>query len=596
MRRPAPAAILLGSLSAFVAAVDLVRLFRPLPLLDPDPSWALPRLVLGLAVAAGTAIAGGAAAGAFHLWASRTRAAAAPTPALGLSGAVLAALAAAALLGGAAVRFAGLSRLPPSLWIDDLSLIAPSLSLAGSPADFANSIRPAPYGVAKPYGSVGVLYLEAFRASLRAFGTTIFGVRFLSAAAGVASIATAWWLGRALLPRGGAALAAILLSGLRWSLLMSRWGWNAIVLAPAVDVAAILLLRARSRKSAGLAAAAGLAAGLAAHLYLAGWVAAAALFLLAAWPLPREGRSRRPSPAIVSAYVAAFAIAVSPLFLFARGRVAPYFARASDHNVVREMRWAHSPMPAFAAAADSIAAPWFKPDPFSHHDLPGRTRLGWLLGIPVALGLARAFARPEAELSAFLLCHAAAALAASVAGGHAGVPNGYRFVYLAGAAAVAGASGLMILAGLVAPRLRRASALAVVGLAFVGGAFAVRDALFDWPARRETFDGFHGQDTLIARAALRWRRFGPVDLRHGLEHSSITVGAVLRYGLDPERGPDPAGPPSPSRSFRIAAPDAARAPGERAVERVRDAFGRDWAVVLGRRSASGTEPLSRPDA
>ena len=598
MRRPAPAAILLGLLSALVAGVDLVRLFRPLPLLDPDPGWALPRLVLGLAAIAGAAIAGGAAAGAFHLWAGRARAATAPLPALALSGPALAILLAAALLGGAAVRFADLERLPPSLWIDDLSLIAPSLALQGRAADFADAIRPAPFGVAKPYGSVGVLYLEAFRSALRAFGTTVFGVRFLSAAAGVASIATVFLLGRELLPRGGAALAALLFAGLRWSLLLSRWGWNAIVLAPAVDVAALLLLRARARRNPALAAAAGLAAGLAAHLYLAGWVAGAALLLLAIWPLGRERGPRRPSFVIAAAFAAAFALAAAPLFLFARGRVAPYFARASDHNVLREMRWARSPMPAFAAAADSLAAPWFKPDPFSHHDLPGRTRLGWLLGIPVALALARALARPEAELSAYLLANAAAALAASVVGGHAGVPNGYRFGYLADAAAIAATSGLILLAGLFPIRLRRAAALAALGLVLVNGALAVRDALLDWPARRETFDGFHGQDTLIARAALRWEAYGPVELEHGREHSPITVGAIRRYRLDPDPGPRPSpSPPPRARSFRLAPPGDAPSEGERAVEIVRDGFGRDWGVVLGRGGARTDRPAApRPAA
>jgi hypothetical protein len=50
-----------------------------------------------------------------------------------------------------------------------------------------------------------VLYLELFRVSLRELGTTILGVRFLSAAAGALSLLTAVLLGRALLPGGGGA-------------------------------------------------------------------------------------------------------------------------------------------------------------------------------------------------------------------------------------------------------------------------------------------------------------------------------------------------------------------------------------------------------
>ena len=196
MRRPAVSASFIGCLAAFVAGVHLFRFFRPLPLLDPDPTWAIPRLVLGLAAVGGTALAGGFFAGSFFLWATRSRTSVHPVPRLELSRSASAGMAAAALIVGTVLRFVALDRLPPSLWVDDLSLISPALALRGVPADFSDSIRPAPFGVAKPYGSVGVLYLEAFRASLRAFGTNVFGLRFLAAAAGVASIGTAFLLGR----------------------------------------------------------------------------------------------------------------------------------------------------------------------------------------------------------------------------------------------------------------------------------------------------------------------------------------------------------------------------------------------------------------
>src|SRR5207244_11023360 len=108
------------------------------------------------------------------------------------------AVAAGAIGLGTLARFVSLERLPPSLWIDDVSLISPALELRGAPSDFTNAIRPAPYGVPKVYGSVGVLYLELYRGALLLFGTTVFGVRFVSAAAGVASLVTALLLGRAL--------------------------------------------------------------------------------------------------------------------------------------------------------------------------------------------------------------------------------------------------------------------------------------------------------------------------------------------------------------------------------------------------------------
>jgi hypothetical protein len=371
---------------------------------------------------------------------------------------------------------------------------------------------------------------------------------------------------------------------MRWHLLLSRWGWNAIVLAPMADAAALLLLAARRRKSPLLTVLAGLLAGLCAHIYLAAWVVAAALLLLAAWPR-EDGPAWRPAAATALLFAAGFAAAAAPIFFLREGREGAYFARPADHSVVAEMRYMHSPMPGFAAAADSLVAPWLKPDPYRHHDLPGRSRLGWILGPPVALALARALLRPREPFSAYLLTQGAAALAASVAGGHAGVPNGYRFGYLADVTAVAAAGGVLCTIALVPASARRTAAIAFVGLLSIQGALGARDVLSVWSERKETFDGFHGQDTVLARAALRWERYGPVVIAPGLAHSRLTTAAIIGYRLDPDL---PTGAPrvGGNRCFRIVGADAPLEPEERIVERARDAWGRSWGQVLGRRDCS----------
>ena len=350
----ARAAFIVGLTVAFVAAVGLVRWLRPLVLTDSDPAWILPRLLLGLFVVSGTVCAGGLAGAAFLL-SARSLAARLSLEPLPFSRLTLFGVVAAAMILGALARFASLETAPPSLWIDDVSLIAPALELKGAPSDFADAIRPAPYGVPKPYGSVGVLYLELYRGALVFFGTTVFGVRFLSAAAGVASLFTVLALGRALLPRGGGELAALVLAGFRWNLLLSRWGWNAVVLAPIADVAVLLLLRARRRDRLVLALAAGAVAGLGAHIYLAAWVVAAALLLLAAWPAAGESGAR-PRLRMALLFAAGFGCAAAPIFLFREGRVAPYFARASNHSLLAEIRYTHSAMPVFAAPWTPIIA------------------------------------------------------------------------------------------------------------------------------------------------------------------------------------------------------------------------------------------------
>ncbi len=571
---------LVGVAVGLAAGVELLRWVRAGVLADPEPSWAPARLVLGLAAAAGAAAAGIGAAALFSAW-GRTRCVSRPLEPLPFRRATLAALTLAAVLVGAALRFVALSRVPETLWIDDVSLISPALALSGSASDFADAIRPTPYGVARPYGSVGVLYLEGFRGLLRLAGTTVLGVRLPSALAGAASLVTAALLGRALLPAGGGMLAALILAGLRWHLILSRWAFVMILVAPIVDLATLALIAARRRRQPVLALAAGAVAGVGAHVYLSVWSAGAALALFALWPsAPEERLGKR--ILLAAAFAAGFAACAAPLFLFRENRTVAYFARTSDHNVVLEMKRARSLLPPAAAAAEALASPWFLPDPSPRHDLPGRRRLPWVLGIPVAIALGRALLRPAEPVSGLLLSHAAAFLASNVAGGQADLPNGSRFAYLASVAAVATAAGLMWLIGVTSTRRRRAGALAAVGVVAVSGVVGARDALTVWSERPETFRGFHGQDTLIGRAAARWDAYGSVSIAAGLGHSPVAVDEIRRYRLDPDL-PAPAISPLRFR-LRIVAPNDRRGASERIVERIADPRGRTWALVFARRA------------
>jgi len=579
----ARAAVLVGLATAFVVAVDLACALRPALLLDPERAWALARLLLGLGVAAAAGTAGAGAAALFFLGAG-TASSRRPLEALPLSRRALAAIAIGAFLAGSFLRLAALDRVPVPLWVDDISLAEPTLALTGTWSDFADTIRPAPYGVSKPFGTVGVLYLEVRRAAFKLAGVGVLGVRLPAALAGCASLVTAGLLGRALLPAGGGALAMLVLAGMRWQLILSRWGWVAMFLAPIADVAALLLLSARRSRSAAAAAVAGLVAGLGAHVYLSAWVVAAALGLLALWPGaagPWRSRAR-----LAGAFAAGFVVAAAPLFLFRQNRATPYFSRLSDHSVAIEMERARSPRPLLEATADALKAPWFLTDPVPINDIPGRARLGWILGVPVALALARSLRRPAEEISAFLLAHAACALAASVASGQAHSPNGFRFGYLTSVTAVAAAAGTLGLARAVPAAHRRAAALVAVGALTVGGAIGAREALVDWGESMVTFDFFHGPDTLVGRAAARWERYGTVRTDLSLVHSPITFGAVRGLRLAPWRRPgiEPDLPPGrPTPAFRISGTGVPGREGDRVVERIGDGWGREWGVVIAHR-------------
>jgi hypothetical protein len=576
-------AVLMGLAVFFVAGVDMIRALRPGVLLDPDPAWAIPRLALGLFAVAVAAAAGGVAAGVFFLW-SETRSSSEDPAALPFGRRALVLLAAGSILAGAWLRFVRLDRVPWPVFIDEASLATPALQLEGRWCDFRDSIRPAPYRYGA-FTTIGVLFLEGYRAILHLFGTTVFAIRFPAFLTGALSLVTAALLGRALLPRGGGALTAVTLAGMRWHMNLSRWAWCPTTMTVTTDAGTLFLLAARKRGSAMLAAAAGFAAGLGAHVYLSAWPASLGLLGLAAWPGP-EGPFR-PRARLVAGFLFGLALAVAPLFLLREGRVVPYFNRAGDHNVFKEIRYNRSAMPLFAVTADALASPWLVTDPTPRHDLT-RSRLG-LLGIPLAVAFGQALLRPRRELSALLLFQAAAALAASVAGGQSGNPNGLRYGYLATLTAVAVAAGALILLRLVSEPRRRLGGLVAIGaLAVASGAGAAGSSR--WARDRGTFDGFHGQDTLVGRAALRWDAFGPVRVRSGLAHDPVTVYAIRRYRLDTDgrviaaAHPEFWAPRPAARTFRIEPPGTPPRPEERVVERIQDGWGRAWGIVLGRKS------------
>jgi hypothetical protein len=122
--------------------------------------------------------------------------------------------------------------------------------------------------------------------------------------------------------------------------------------------------------------------------------------------------------------------------------------------------------------------------------------------------------------------------------------------------------------------------LAGLGLLAACGLVGFQQALVAWPERRATFDSFHGEDTLIGRAAARWETYGTVAVDPGLGRSDLTIDTVRRYRLDPRR--------FLAARARLRASSASRgqAPRVRAgrVVGVRDAWGRDSAIVVARRS------------
>lgn len=577
-------AALFGCLVWFVVLMNLIRLVRVDLLISPEPSWALARLVLTLFVGTLSAGAGVLAAAGFLLW-SRTERAAASVEPLPFHRGALAVLALAALGFGVLVRFAWLDTIPSAVWFDEVLPIGPSLALEGRWRDFQDAIRILP-PEGRPHAFSGVAYLEAYRLVFQKFGTTLFALRFPGALEGALSLVTAFLLARTLLPQGGAAIAILVLAGLRWQIILARFGWNGLALVPIADLATLLLIRARRRSSPGAALAGGLVAGIGAHVYLGAWIVALALGGFLLWPQVRAAAFGR-RLALVTLFGFGFLAAASPIFLLKKDRPSSYFGRASDQSLILDIRRTKNWMSPLTTFADCLQAPWL-PEPVSRQDLP-RSRLGWILGIPVAIAFLRAFRSPRDELSALFLAHAFAATAASMRWGFPGHPNGFRFLYLTTVTAIAVASGTLWLVGLF-PRRRRLAALAALGLLGCASLWGARDALFRWGESRETFDSYWGASTLVGRAETRWRRYGQVRLDRNLKYEDLVVDAIRRHGLDPEEQRARAlflGSASLAgrgdRCFRIAAPGTAAGKSERRVQVLRDAWGRDHGVVFGNR-------------
>jgi hypothetical protein len=317
--------------------------------------------------------------------------------------------------------------------------------------------------------------------------------------------------------------------------------------------------------------------GVGAHVYLVAWVAAAGLLTIAFWPPRRPVAASGPLRLVPAAlFVLGFCLAVSPLFLFQAGRTTPYFLRA--RNLVVDVRDSRSLLPAFERASDGISAPWVS----ATREWPESVELRLVFRALLAVAFLRALRRPRDELSMSILAQAGAALAATVIGGHGGVPNGFRFGYLSDVTAIAIAGGALWTLLLARRADRAVLATAVVGLLAAVSLLGARDFFRYFSVRpgRER----SSETTLVARAAVRWDRYGTVEIDPRLVRFKSMVAAIRRHRLDPEDSGLPADTLSEAgtaREFRIVPPGSVPRPGERAVEIVR---GEGWtcAVVLAR--------------
>jgi len=419
----------------------------------------------------------------------------------------------------ALLRFPGLSRVPPGLWVDEAvqALQGEAFGAGRSLPDLAQ--------IKFPEWPVWCA-IEA--ASVRIFGLSILAARYPAALAGTLTVPLAWWTGRMLLgPVGGIGAAAFLACSF-WHVQASRVG-IAPVMTPAEGLLVALLLFAgvrrameggpSTRKASLRAVAAGAVAGLGCWGYAAGWS-------LPAWGVVAAAAAAGgPRRRTVAAFAAGVGLLVVPLL--ADG------GRRTEH--VRTVGIA--PPAAVARAAALVAGNLVaavEPDRESswQNHPAGAARLSWIERVAVLAGCAAAATGvPGMPVPGWLLpVWAALALLPEALAGRMHLLRGIAMLaplsLLAGAGAAAAAHVLVRSRGRVVRRAWAAAALGVVA----ANAALTADHLYRRFARDPRVASWYfapavESSRFLAAAAAAGRR--PLEVLPPLEYANAPIHRFL---------------------------------------------------------------------
>jgi 4-amino-4-deoxy-L-arabinose transferase-like glycosyltransferase len=265
------------------------------------------------------------------------------------------------LLVAAALRLPALDHIPPGPHYDEAAngILAGEIGLDGARPVFISS-----------YTGKEVLFFYVAGALMRGLGPSLFTLRLAAAYFGLLTVATIYWLGRALLAdRRVAVFAAALLAVSFWHLLFSRLGFRAISQPLLQALAVAALFRGLQRPRWHWFVLAGLFLGLTAYTYLAARLFPIPL-LLALVPVLAAGRQRLGQLSVV-ALVAA--LVVAPLLL--------YFVRHPDAFWVRIDQVApETSLGTGESYVRSLGMFFLAGDPYWRFNIPGKPLFDWLWG------------------------------------------------------------------------------------------------------------------------------------------------------------------------------------------------------------------------
>ena len=293
----------------------------------------------------------------------------------------------------AAVRMAGLSSLPFGTWYDEAANGLEALRIINEP-----QYRPVYTDGVNASGH----YLFLISTVFDLIGVSTRSIRLISALAGVATVAAAYFAGRVLFGPSMGAVLAFMVAVSRWSLTFSRMGmYNAFT--PLFELLAVaFLVRALRKNRLSDYVLAGVSFGFGFCYYAAFQLFAVAAGVFLVYVAAVNWRPGSKFWLGLAAMLVATLVITAPIIKFAAERPESYFARVQKTSLFAG-KVPDERIPAFTRNLQKHLLMFnVRGDPNGRHNLPGEPMLDPITGALLVLGIALSLAQLRQPYSLFI--------------------------------------------------------------------------------------------------------------------------------------------------------------------------------------------------
>jgi 4-amino-4-deoxy-L-arabinose transferase-like glycosyltransferase len=348
---------------------------------------------------------------------------------------------------------------PASLWLDEGFTGVNALQIIeGKPATIWGVTPLDPW---RPdWVKTTNLYLYYAVGMFKIFGSGYFGLKMLSVAPAIASVAVAYFLFKTLTDRRTAFLAAFLIAVSQWHVTVSRWGWDALLMSFLQLTSYLFLTKGLKTGRKLHLVAGGISLGLSLYTYVAAWVAVAiaALFLLARALRDRLEPTRRIHELLL--FFAGCLIVVAPLAVHYVEYPRDLTVRASEVSIANAVEEANNYLPLWESFKNHALMFNYQGDRNPRHGFPRAPALDFVTAIFFILGLASQLRSWREPQSLFVLLWFGLGLHAGLLAEPSASPHAYRTFMINPVACLFAASGIQIfftavVSSLMALRFRR---------------------------------------------------------------------------------------------------------------------------------------------